>query len=53
VKVCGRYTLARLADRTELFPWITDTPNDVHPSYNVAPTYTMPIGGQTPPEIPS
>ena len=35
--MCGRYTLVRLADLGELFPWIADVPN-APPRYNIAPT---------------
>ena len=35
--MCGRYTLVRIADLTDLFPWVTDVP-DAPPRYNVAPT---------------
>ncbi len=36
--MCGRYTLVRLADLTDLFPWITDNVPDSAPRYNIAPT---------------
>jgi putative SOS response-associated peptidase YedK len=36
--MCGRYTLVRIADLTELFPWVTDDLPDAPPRYNIAPT---------------
>ena len=36
--MCGRYTLVRIADLTDLFPWVTDAPPDAPPRYNIAPT---------------
>ncbi|HEV2293709.1 MAG TPA: SOS response-associated peptidase [Tepidisphaeraceae bacterium] len=36
--MCGRYTLVRLADLGDLFPWITDDAPDAPPRYNIAPT---------------
>jgi len=35
--MCGRYTLVNLAQLTQLFPWITDTP-EAPPRYNIAPS---------------
>jgi len=35
--MCGRYTLVRLADLGQLFPWIEEGP-DAPPRYNIAPT---------------
>ena len=36
--MCGRYTLVRLADLSDLFPWVTDDVPDAPPRYNIAPT---------------
>jgi putative SOS response-associated peptidase YedK len=36
--MCGRYTLIRLADFTDMFPWIRSPETDVPPRYNIAPT---------------
>src|SRR5215210_3821589 len=36
--MCGRYTLVRIADLSDLFPWITDDVPDAPPRYNIAPT---------------
>src|SRR5437016_353036 len=36
--MCGRYTLVNLAQLTQLFPWITETPADLPARYNIAPT---------------
>src|SRR5213082_2711594 len=42
--MCGRYTLVNLAQLTQLFPWITETPGagvggvDTPPRYNIAPS---------------
>ena len=35
--MCGRYTLVRLAELTDLFPWVDAVP-DAPPRYNIAPT---------------
>jgi putative SOS response-associated peptidase YedK len=40
--MCGRYTLAKLADLTDLFPWIREWPTDLPPRYNVAPSQAIP-----------
>src|SRR5688572_18994116 len=37
-RMCGRYTLVRLADLSDLFPWVTDDVPDAPPRYNIAPT---------------
>src|SRR5688500_14008018 len=37
-RMCGRYTLVNLAQLTDLFPWITETPGEVVPRYNIAPS---------------
>lgn len=36
--MCGRYTLIRLADFTDMFPWIRGPQIDPPPRYNIAPT---------------
>ena len=36
--MCGRYTLIRLADFTDMFPWIRGPQVDPPPRYNIAPT---------------
>jgi len=36
--MCGRYTLVRIADLSDLFPWITDDVPDAPPRDNIAPT---------------
>jgi len=39
--MCGRYTLIRLNDVLEKFPWIEHAPPDLVPRYNVAPTQAI------------
>ncbi|HEY7117926.1 MAG TPA: SOS response-associated peptidase [Tepidisphaeraceae bacterium] len=39
--MCGRYTLVRLADVLEKFPWIEHGPPDLVPRYNIAPTQPL------------
>jgi putative SOS response-associated peptidase YedK len=41
--MCGRYTLIRLNDVLEKFPWIERSPPDFAPRYNVAPSLDLPI----------
>ena len=36
--MCGRYTLVRVADLTEIFPWVNDDLPEAPPRYNIAPT---------------
>ena len=36
--MCGRYTLVNLAQLTQLFPWITETPAGDVPRFNIAPS---------------
>jgi putative SOS response-associated peptidase YedK len=36
--MCGRYTLIRLNDILERFPWIQHVPPLLAPRYNIAPT---------------
>jgi putative SOS response-associated peptidase YedK len=36
--MCGRYTLIRIADLTEIFPWVNDDLPEAPPRYNIAPT---------------
>jgi putative SOS response-associated peptidase YedK len=39
--MCGRYTLIRLDDVLEKFPWIEHSPPDLLPRYNIAPTQAI------------
>jgi putative SOS response-associated peptidase YedK len=39
--MCGRYTLIRLDDVLEKFPWIKHSPPDLVPRYNIAPTQPL------------
>ena len=39
--MCGRYTLIRLDDVLEKFPWIEHSPPDLVPRYNIAPTQPL------------
>lgn len=39
--MCGRYTLVRLNDILEKFPWIEHAPPDLVPRYNIAPTQPL------------
>jgi putative SOS response-associated peptidase YedK len=39
--MCGRYTLIRLHDVLERFPWIEHAPPDLVPRYNIAPTQPL------------
>jgi putative SOS response-associated peptidase YedK len=39
--MCGRYTLIRLDDVLEKFPWIEQSPPDLVPRYNIAPTQAI------------
>jgi putative SOS response-associated peptidase YedK len=43
--MCGRYTLIRLADFTDMFPWIRTAPPSewTQPRYNIAPTQRVAI----------
>ena len=41
--MCGRYTLIRLNDVIERFPWIERGATDLVPRYNVAPSQVVPI----------
>jgi putative SOS response-associated peptidase YedK len=36
--MCGRYTLVRIADLTEIFPWVNDDLPEAPARYNIAPT---------------
>ncbi len=36
--MCGRYTLIRLAQLTEIFPWVTESPRETAPRFNIAPS---------------
>lgn len=55
--MCGRYTLIRLADFTDMFPWIRGLHNQPPPRYNIAPTQPVPAvlnewhQGQAPVEL--
>lgn len=39
--MCGRYTLIRLQDILEKFPWIEHLPPGIVPRYNIAPTQPL------------
>lgn len=41
--MCGRYTLIRLADFTDMFPWIRAAADAPPPRYNIAPTQTVAV----------
>jgi putative SOS response-associated peptidase YedK len=41
--MCGRYTLVRLADFTDMFPWIRPAELDAPPRYNIAPTQAVAV----------
>lgn len=41
--MCGRYTLIRLADFTDMFPWIRGPESDPGPRYNIAPTQSIAV----------
>jgi putative SOS response-associated peptidase YedK len=42
--MCGRYTLVRLQDILNKFPWIEGGPGDLlSPRYNIAPTQQIPV----------
>jgi putative SOS response-associated peptidase YedK len=46
--MCGRYTLIRLADFTDMFPWIRP-PDEAPPQrYNIAPTQAVAVVPNTP-----
>jgi putative SOS response-associated peptidase YedK len=36
--MCGRYTLVKISELPDLFPWITHPPEDVPGRYNIAPS---------------
>jgi putative SOS response-associated peptidase YedK len=39
--MCGRFTLIRLSDFTNLFPWILPPDQPAQPRYNIAPTQAV------------
>lgn len=41
--MCGRYTLIKLSDFTEMFPWIHQPEQDLEPRYNIAPSTLCPV----------
>jgi putative SOS response-associated peptidase YedK len=41
--MCGRYTLIRLADFTDMFPWIRGPEEAPPPQYNIAPTQPIAV----------
>lgn len=41
--MCGRYTLIRLADFVDIFPWIRGLGQDYPPRFNVAPSQLAPV----------
>ena len=40
--MCGRFVLVKLAEFTDLFPWIRAEGVDYPPRYNIAPTQPVP-----------
>jgi putative SOS response-associated peptidase YedK len=46
--MCGRYTLIRLADFTDMFPWIRGPETQPPARYNVAPTQDIPVVANEP-----
>src|SRR4051794_8219758 len=47
--MCGRYTLIKLSDFTDMFPWIRpcDDPDAVVSRYNIAPSQNIPVVANT------
>jgi putative SOS response-associated peptidase YedK len=41
--MCGRFRLVRLAEFTDLFPWIGPPDADAPPRYNIAPTQSVAV----------
>lgn len=41
--MCGRFTLLRLADFTDMFPWIRQAESILPPRYNIAPTQPVAV----------
>src|SRR5678810_773984 len=41
--MCGRYTLIRLADFTDMFPWIRPPDEQSPARYNIAPTQPIAV----------
>src|SRR5437764_342439 len=41
--MCGRFTLVRLAEFTDLFPWIRPPDAEAPPRYNIAPTQAIAV----------
>ena len=41
LRMCGRFTLIRLADFTNLFPWIVPAEREPAARYNIAPTQSV------------
>ena len=41
--MCGRYTLIKLSDFTDMFPWIRSPDELPPPRYNVAPTQPVAV----------
>jgi len=41
--MCGRYTLIKLSDFTDMFPWIRPPEQDLQPRYNIAPSTLCPV----------
>jgi putative SOS response-associated peptidase YedK len=46
--MCGRYTLIRLADFTDMFPWIRGPESFPAARYNIAPTQDIPVVANEP-----
>jgi putative SOS response-associated peptidase YedK len=47
--MCGRFTLIRLSDFTNLFPWILPPDQEPTPRYNIAPTQPVAAAANTEP----
>jgi putative SOS response-associated peptidase YedK len=41
--MCGRYTLIKLSDFTDMFPWIRPPDDEPPPRYNIAPTQPVAV----------
>jgi putative SOS response-associated peptidase YedK len=41
--MCGRYTLIKLSDFTDMFPWIRSPEPEAPPRYNIAPTQEIAV----------
>jgi putative SOS response-associated peptidase YedK len=45
--MCGRFTLVRLSDFLDRFPWITPPKDEPGPRYNVSPSQMVPVARAT------